>query len=106
MLVFLDNARVPLSNNAAERCVRGPVVGRRNFAGCKSVRGTEVAAVLYALLESAKLAGVEPRAYLRAGAEAALTGEPPLLPHVYGEQLRTERAAVRSGSVSPPAPVS
>ena len=87
--VFLEDPRVPLSNNAAERCVRGPVVGRKNFAGCKSVRGTEAAAVLYTLLESAKLARVEPRSYLRAAAEAALTGRPPLLPHVYRERIRT-----------------
>ena len=106
LLVFLDDPRVPLSNNAAERCVRGPVVGRKNFAGCKSVRGTEVAAVLYTLLESAKLAGVEPRDYLRAAAVAELMGQPPLLPHVYREQLRAERAAMRSASVSPPTPVS
>jgi hypothetical protein len=46
-----------------ERCVRGPVLGRKNFAGCKSVRGTEVAAVFYTLLESAKLVDVEPRDY-------------------------------------------
>ena len=69
-------------------------------------RGTEVAAVLYTLLESAKLAGVEPRAYVRAAAEAALTGGPPLLPHLYREQLRAERAAMRSALVSPPGPFS
>jgi hypothetical protein len=86
LCVFLDDPRVPLSNNAAERCVRRPVVGRKNFAGCKSVRGTEVAAVLYTLLESAKLARVEPRSYLRAAAETALQGREPLLPHVHREQ--------------------
>jgi hypothetical protein len=70
------------------------------------VRGTEVAATLYSLLERAKLAGVEPRDYLRAAAEAALTGKPPLLPHVYREHLRAERAARRSAEVRPPALVS
>ena len=83
---FLDDPRVPLSNNAAERSIRGLVVGRKNFAGCKSVRGTEVAAVLYTLLESAKLARVEPRSYLPA-AEAALSSRPPLLPHVQRERI-------------------
>ena len=86
---FLEDARVPLSNDAAERAVRGPVVGRKNFAGSKSVRGTEVTAVLYTLLESAKLARVEPRSYLRAAADAALTGRPPLLPHVHRERIRS-----------------
>lgn len=88
LCLFLDDPRVPMSNNAAERALRGCVVGRKNFYGSKSVRGTEVAALFYTLLESAKLCGVEPRAYLRAAAEADLRGEPPLLPHAYREQLR------------------
>ena len=63
---FLDDPRVPIDNNATERALRGVVVGRKNHYGSKSRRGTEVAAVFYSLLESAKLAGVEPAAYLRA----------------------------------------
>ena len=98
LVVFLEDARVPLSNNAGERAMRGPVVGRKNFAGCKSVRGTEVAAVLYTLLESAKLAGVEPRDYLRAAAEAALAGQPPLLPHVYRDRLRAAQVQERTAA--------
>ena len=39
------------------------MVGRRNHFGSKSRRGTEVASVLYSLAETAKLCGVEPRAY-------------------------------------------
>jgi len=78
---FLDEPRVPLDNNATERALRGPVVGRKNHYGSRSRRGTEVAAILYSLLESAKLCGVDPKAYLRAAALAALNGEPPLLPH-------------------------
>ena len=61
---FLKDPRVPLSNNAAERALRGLVVGRKNHYGSKSRRGTEVAAILYTLCESAKLAGVDPHAYL------------------------------------------
>lgn len=48
---------VPLDNNATERGIRGPVVGRKNYYGLKSRRGTEVAATFYTLLETAKLAG-------------------------------------------------
>lgn len=81
--VFLDDPRVPLSNNFAERNLRGVVVGRKNHYGSKSKRGTEVAAAFYSLIESAKLVGVEPKAYLRAAAVAALTAQPPLLPHAY-----------------------
>lgn len=85
---FLSDPRVPMTNNAAERSIRGCVVGRKNFYGSKSVRGTEVAALFYTLLESAKLARVEPHGYLRAAAEAALAGQPPLLPHAYRQRLK------------------
>ena len=66
---FVHDARIPLDNNATERGIRGPVVGRRNHFGSRSRRGTEVAAVLYSLLETAKLHDIDPACYLR---EAAL----------------------------------
>jgi len=79
---FLDDPRVPLDNNAAERALRGPVLGRKNHYGSRSLDGINVAATLYSLLETAKLCGVDPAAYLRAAAAQAL--ESPgsaLLPH-------------------------
>jgi transposase len=72
---FLGDARIPLDNNATERGIRGPVVGRKNHYGSKSRRGTEIAAIFYTLLETAKLAGVNPAAYLRAAALADARGE-------------------------------
>ncbi len=42
----------------------GIVVGRKNHYGSRSLRGTEVAALYYTLCETAKLVGVDPRAYL------------------------------------------
>lgn len=78
---FLDDPRIPLDNNSTERGLRGVVIGRKNHYGSKSKRGTEVAALFYSLIESAKLAGVEPKAYLRLAVQAALRGEQPPLPH-------------------------
>jgi transposase len=72
LTLFLDDARIPLDNNAVERALRGPVIGRKNFYGSKSTRGTQVAALLYTLTESAKLARVDPRAYLLRATRAAL----------------------------------
>lgn len=69
---FLDDARIPLDNNATERGLRGMVVGRKNHYGSRSQRGTEVAALFYSLIESAKLCGVEPTAYLLHATHAAL----------------------------------
>ncbi len=70
--VFLRDPRVPLDNNRAERALRGVVVGRKNHYGSRSRRGTEVAALFYTLLETAKLSGVDPAAYLRTALERVL----------------------------------
>ena len=72
LTLFLEHPRVPLDNNAAERSLRGPVVGRKVHYGSKSKRGTEVAALFYTLLETAKLQGIDPAAYLKAAALRAL----------------------------------
>lgn len=71
---FVDDARIPLDNNATERGIRGPVVGRKNHYGSKSQRGTEIAATFYTLLETAKLTGVDPAKYLRAAVLADAQG--------------------------------
>lgn len=72
LTVFLDDPRVPLDNNAAERILRGVVVGRKNYYGTRSKRGAKVASILYTLIETAKLQGVDPRAYLQSAARAAI----------------------------------
>jgi transposase len=69
---FLGDARIPLDNSATERGLRGVVVGRKNHYGSRSMRGTEVAALFYSLIESAKPCGVEPKAYLLCATRAAL----------------------------------
>jgi transposase len=69
---FVDDPRIPLDNNAAERALRGPVVGRKNHYGSRSLRGTEVAAVFYTLCETARLVGGDPHAYLLRAVYAAL----------------------------------
>jgi transposase len=61
---FADDPHVWLDNNPTERAFRGPVVGRRNHFGSKSRRGTEAAAILYSLIETAKAAGISPSQYL------------------------------------------
>jgi transposase len=71
LIAFVDDPVIWLDNNATERGLRGPVVGRRNHFGSKSVRGTEAAAILYTLVESAKASGLDPIAYLVAVATRA-----------------------------------
>jgi transposase len=72
---FVDDPRIPLDNNATERAIRGPVVGRKNHYGSKSRRGTEVASTLYSILETCKLHDVDPAAYLLAAVVASERGE-------------------------------
>lgn len=72
LTVFLNDARVPIHNNHAERELRGVVVGRKNHYGSKSKRGTEVAALFYSLCETAKLVGVNPETYLCEAARRAI----------------------------------
>ncbi len=81
LIRFLEDPQIPLHNNASERALRGVVVGRKNHYGSRSRRGTEVAAICYSLLESAKLAGIEPKAYLRLALGAAIEGREIPLPH-------------------------
>lgn len=72
LVVFADEPMIPPDNNAAERALRGPVLGRKNYQQFRSVRGCEVAAVLYSLCESAKLQGVSPERYLTYAVNRAL----------------------------------
>lgn len=72
LTLFLEDPRVPLDNNRTERGLRGVVIGRKNHYGSRSERGTEVAALFYSLLESAELAGVEPKLYLLTATRRAL----------------------------------
>ncbi|MGH6951064.1 MAG: IS66 family transposase [Vitreimonas sp.] len=61
---FLDDGRLCLSNNAAERAVRGIAVGRKNWTFAGSDRGGERAAAIYTLVETAKLNDADPQAWL------------------------------------------
>src|SRR5439155_14584309 len=72
LVAFLYQAAIPVDNNATERALRGIALGRKNHYGSRSERGTRVAALCYTLLESAKLAGVEPAAYLAAATRRAI----------------------------------
>lgn len=59
-----------------------PVLGRKHHDGSRSQRGTEVAAPVFGLIESAKPCGVEPTAYLRRALRAVLADpETVTLPH-------------------------
>lgn len=72
LIMFLEDPRIALDNNAAERVLGGPVLGRKIFYGIRSKRGAKTAAILYSLIETAKLCGRNPSEYLREAAVAAI----------------------------------
>ena len=62
---FLDDGDIPIDNNAAENAIRPLVVGRKNWLFVGSQQAGERAAVIMSLIESAKLNGHDPWAYLK-----------------------------------------
>jgi transposase len=62
--LFLEDGRVCLSNNAAERGLRGIALGRKSWLFCGSDRGGRRAAAMYSFIVTAKMNGVDPQAWL------------------------------------------
>lgn len=73
---FLEDPMVPLHNNHMEQELRNWVLGCKNHDGSRSQRGTEVTAVFYTLIETAKICGLDPAGYLRIAALPAWWASP------------------------------
>jgi transposase len=61
---FLQDGRICISNNAAERALRGIALGRKSWLFAGSDRGGERAAIMFTLIQTAKLNDVDPQAWL------------------------------------------
>jgi hypothetical protein len=61
---FLDDGRICLTNNAAERALRGIALGRKAWLFAGSDRGGDRAALMYTLIQTARLNDVDPQAWL------------------------------------------
>ncbi len=66
LMLFCEDGRVEMDNNAAERALRAVALGRKNYLFAGSDAGGERAAAIYSLLGSAKLHRIDPEAYLTA----------------------------------------
>ena len=93
----LEDGRICLSNNAAERALRGLALGRKSWLFAGSERGAERAAVMYTLIQTAKLNSVDPQAWLADVlahiADTPQTKLPELLPwNWHGELSRLQAA--------------
>ena len=62
---YLDDGRIEIDNNAAERALRAVAIGRKNYLFLGSDAGGERAATMYSLLGTVKLNGINPETYLR-----------------------------------------
>lgn len=65
MTRFVEDGRLDMTNNAAERAIRPIAIGRNNWTFAGSDTGGERAALMFTLIESAKMNGLDPEAYLR-----------------------------------------
>lgn len=70
LTVFVNSPWVPMDNNSAERDMRGPVVGRKNFYGSGSQDSAKLAAMMYSVLATMKLWGINARTWLGAYLQA------------------------------------
>jgi transposase len=74
LTVFVEHPEVPLDNNRAERVLRGPVVGRKNYQGSGAVWAGELAAMLFSVLQTLCLWDLNPRLWLSAYLQACAAG--------------------------------
>jgi len=80
---FLKFEDLPIDNNAQERLMRSPVVGRKTWYGTHSKRGALTHAMMFTLVESCKLNKVNPRDYFRDIVHAIHEKRPIFTPHEY-----------------------
>lgn len=97
LTVFVDHPEVPMDNNPAERVLRGPVIGRKNYRGSGASWSGELAAMLFSVFQTLCLWELNPRRWLEAylGACASAGGKAPaelgeFLPWRMGQSRRQE----------------
>jgi transposase len=106
LTVFVDHPEVPMDNNTAERCHRGPVVARKNFYGSGALWSGRLAAMLFSLFQTVQLWGLDVgkwlTEYLSACAKAQ--GQPPPDPERFlpWNMTPVERARLRPAKAKPP----
>jgi hypothetical protein len=92
---FLDDGRICLSNNAAERALRGIALGRKSWLFAGSDRGGMRAAAMYSLIVTAKMNDIDPQAWL-ADVLVRIAGHPASrLDELLPWNWRPENTAVR-----------
>ena len=93
LLNFIEDVRVPLSNNEAERAIRHSVMGRKNFYGSRTINGADVTATLYTIIESCKKVQLDPKFYISMAVKEKIKGSTNIpTPLVYAKKIRSKTA--------------
>jgi transposase len=61
---FLEDGRIEIDNNRAERSIKPFVIGRKNWLFCNTPKGARASATIFSIIETAKENGINPYAYL------------------------------------------
>ena len=79
LCVFVDNPQVPMDNNAGERAIRGPAIGRRLSFGSNSEDGAKFTATMYSVIGTLSMNGIDVLRWLEAWLNACAEngGKPP-----------------------------
>lgn len=100
LTLFLEEQRIPLDNNYSERLIRSPAVGRKNYYGSAAEWAGRLATMMFSLLATLKLWGINPRLWLNWYLQscAAAGGKPPadiqpFLPWNLSEERREHLSA-------------
>jgi transposase len=85
LTVFVDHPEVPMDNNAGERTIRDPAMGRKNYFGCGALWSVQLAAAMFSLVATLRLWHINPRLWLTAyfQACAAHGGQVPAQPESF-----------------------
>ena len=88
LTLFIEVPNLPIDNNAQERSLRNPVIGRKTWYGTHSKRGAGTAAKLFTLVESCKINKVNPREYFKALVAALHAHQNAFTPLTYLQRQR------------------
>jgi transposase len=111
LTVFVEHPEVPMDNNRAENTIRTPVNGRKNYYGSGSLWSADLAAMLFSILQTLVLWGINPRhwltCYLSACADKGGRAPEEIAPFLPWSMDDTRRAALSrpSSCRAPPEPV-
>lgn len=109
LMVFVDNPQVPMDNNIAERRMRNPGMGRKNYYGSGSQWSAKLAAMMFSLFQTILLWGLNPYHWLHDYLDACAknNGQPPsnisaFIPWMMGEQRKQQLSKPLPESVTDP----